>query len=111
MKQNKVRRFWLSCLGLALSLIILVPFYTIIINSFKNTREAAQVNLSLPTQWCILENYAEMFQQGVAPTAAGLWQYYAAAGKSALLELNPQDVYYMSLPRKTCKLTRKGIWI
>lgn len=64
MKQNKVRRFWLSCLGLALSLIILVPFYTIIINSFKNTREAAQVNLSLPTQWCILENYAEMFQQG-----------------------------------------------
>ena len=58
MKQNKVRRFWLSCLGLALSLIILVPFYTIIINSFKNTREAAQVNLSLPTQWCILENYA-----------------------------------------------------
>ena len=64
MKQNKARRFWLSCLGLALSLIILVPFYTIIINSFKNTREAAQANLSLPTQWCILENYAEMFRQG-----------------------------------------------
>lgn len=56
-----------------------------------------------------LQMSPEMFQQGVAPTAAGLWQYYAAAGKSALLELDPQEVYYMSLPRKTCKLTRKGI--
>ena len=56
-----------------------------------------------------LQMSPEMLEQGVAPTAAGLWQYYAAAGKSALLELNPQEVYYMSLPRKTCKLTRKGI--
>lgn len=60
----------------------------------------------------VLENHqmsADMRKQGVAPTAAGLWQYYATTGKSALLELNSQEVYYMSLPRKTCKLTRKGI--
>ena len=47
----------------------------------------------------VLENYqmsADMRKQGVAPTAAGLWQYYATAGKSALLELNSQEVYYMS---------------
>ncbi len=60
----------------------------------------------------VLENYQmtqEMIEQDTAPTAAGLWRYYANTGKSALMEINGDEVYYMSLPRKTGKLTRKGI--
>lgn len=51
----------------------------------------------------------EMVEQDTAPTAAGLWRYYANVGKSGLMEINGDEVYYMSLPRKTGKLTRKGI--
>ena len=60
----------------------------------------------------VLDNYQmtrEMREQDTAPTAAGLWRYYASAGKSGLMEINEQEIYCMSLPRKIGKLTRKGI--
>ena len=37
--------------GFALSLLMLVPFVMIVLNSFKNKKEAAQMGLALPKQW------------------------------------------------------------
>ncbi len=49
-------------LGL-LSLLVLVPLYMILVNSLKTYGEAAQMRLSLPTEWSF-ENYKVVFSQG-----------------------------------------------
>ena len=60
----------------------------------------------------VLDNYQmsqEMREQGVSPTASGLWRYYVGAGKSSLMEIDEKEVYYMTLPRINGRLTRRGI--
>ena len=51
--------------GFALSLLMLVPFAMIVMNSFKNKKEAAQMGLALPKQWNIIENYRAVMETGV----------------------------------------------
>ena len=51
--------------GFALSLLMLVPFAMIVLNSFKNKKEAAQMGLALPKQWNIIENYRAVMETGV----------------------------------------------
>lgn len=68
--KKKKRFHWVSeAIALLLSLIVLVPFYMILVNSFKNKEEAALISLKLPTQWHILDNYTSMFQEGGVLTA------------------------------------------
>lgn len=57
---EKVRTVFL-CL---LSMVILVPVYFVIINSFKSQKEAGLMNISWPTQWYALENYRTMLSAG-----------------------------------------------
>jgi raffinose/stachyose/melibiose transport system permease protein len=47
-----------------LSLIIIIPFWGMIINSFKTTEEATIPNVNLPTEWQIVENYATAIEKG-----------------------------------------------
>ena len=47
-----------------LTLIILLPIYMVVINSFKNRTEAAMMNIALPSSWHIFENYKEMIIEG-----------------------------------------------
>ena len=51
--------------GFALSLLMLVPFAMIVLNTFKNKKEAAQMGLALPKQWSIIENYRAVMETGV----------------------------------------------
>lgn len=51
----------------------------------------------------------EMIQAGIGPTPMGLWRYYQAIGQSRLLDIDENEVYRMSLPRDTARLTRSGI--
>lgn len=44
------------------SVVFIIPFYFILINSFKTSREASLMNLSWPTVFQIAENYTEVFQ-------------------------------------------------
>lgn len=46
-----------------LSLIVITPFYMVLINSFKTKSEAARMNLSLPTEW-VFENYMQVIEKG-----------------------------------------------
>lgn len=46
-----------------LCLLVLAPFYMVLINSFKPKAEAARMNLHLPTQW-LFSNYTEVIEQG-----------------------------------------------
>ena len=48
---------------LLLSLIILIPLSMVLLGSFKTSREAMDMSLSLPAQW-IWQNYVEVFIRG-----------------------------------------------
>lgn len=45
-----------------LSLLVLVPLYMVVINSFKTKGEAARMNLKLPTTW-VFGNYVDVIQK------------------------------------------------
>lgn len=53
--KRKAKHLGLELIGLVLSLIVLIPFYMLIINSGKTKEEAALVGLSLPTEWNFLK--------------------------------------------------------
>ena len=46
-----------------LCLIVVIPFYMVLINSFKTKAEAARMSLSLPTEW-VFANYSEVIDKG-----------------------------------------------
>lgn len=48
---------------IVLSLVVILPFYMVIINSFKSKAEAARMSLALPTQW-VFSNYSHVIKQG-----------------------------------------------
>lgn len=52
-----------------LSLIVLVPLYMLIINSFKDKAGAAEMNMKLPAKWNILENYSQLVREANILTA------------------------------------------
>ena len=53
---------------IVMSAVVLVwvgaPLWTIIINSFKTERDAALLDLSLPGEWAVGQNYATVINQG-----------------------------------------------
>lgn len=49
------------CLGLSIAVVL--PFYMVLINSFKTKSEAARMKLSLPKEW-LFSNYTEVIEKG-----------------------------------------------
>lgn len=49
-------------LCLFLCILIIAPFYMVLINSFKSKAEASRLNLSLPQQW-LFSNYLDVIQK------------------------------------------------
>lgn len=64
MKRRKMQKTVLTVFLLLLSLVILVPVYMVVINSFKDQTGAAKMNLELPESWHIAENYQKMIIEG-----------------------------------------------
>jgi len=64
-RRQQVRRV-LKYLAVGLFAIpwVAVPFWVMLVNSFKNPTEAAELSLDLPTQWYLLENYTKVFISG-----------------------------------------------
>ena len=62
---KKIAPFIRSILGILLSLLVILPFLAILLNSFKSKKEAAEMTISLPTEWNIVNNYVEVFQTGL----------------------------------------------
>ncbi len=46
-----------------LSLTVILPFYMVLVNSFKTKGEAARMSLSLPKEW-LFSNYTEVIEKG-----------------------------------------------
>lgn len=51
----------LACILLCLTVVL--PFYMVLVNSFKTKAEAARMSLSFPTEW-VFSNYAEVIEKG-----------------------------------------------
>lgn len=62
-RQNRIRLAILETVAFALALIIIVPFFMILVNSFKGIQESALFGLGLPSEWRF-SNYSDVFQQG-----------------------------------------------
>ncbi len=63
-RKEKIRRKILAVSLWILSLSILIPLYFAVINSLKDKKEAAMMNLKLPTVWQGAENYVRMAEEG-----------------------------------------------
>ena len=48
---------------IVLCLIVIAPFYMVLINSFKPKAEASRMSLALPTKW-MFNNYTEVIEKG-----------------------------------------------
>lgn len=63
MTARRVRLIGLEIVAILCALLILIPFFMILVNSFKGIRESALFELSLPTTW-EFGNYREVFETG-----------------------------------------------
>lgn len=64
MRKRKIVNGVISVLLWICALVILVPVFMVIINSFKDRNEAAMMNIKLPSSWHFLENYSQMIEEG-----------------------------------------------
>ncbi|ULO06178.1 carbohydrate ABC transporter permease [Paenibacillus sp. 19GGS1-52] len=60
--QKRGRLIMLEVVAFALAIVILIPFFMILINSFKDIRESALFGLGLPSVWKF-SNYKDVFEQ------------------------------------------------
>lgn len=59
---RKKRHIFLEIILLIFTGVIFgIPFFFVIINSFKTKAEASQMSMALPTEWNIVENYTKVF--------------------------------------------------
>lgn len=62
MKKNR-KIIIFDVMGIILTgVIFLIPFYFLVINSFKNAKESSSMNLSLPSSYHIIENYKAVLE-------------------------------------------------
>lgn len=63
MKKKTASQIAKTVVCILLCLVVVIPFYMVLINSFKTRSEAARMSLALPTQW-MFSNYAEVIEKG-----------------------------------------------
>ncbi|MNE16888.1 L-arabinose transport system permease protein AraQ [compost metagenome] len=64
MTKKNISHYILEGFALLLSLLIVIPLYFIVINSFKDTAGASLMSLSWPENWAIIDNYRQMITEG-----------------------------------------------
>ncbi len=63
MRNRKIATVLKQLCCIILSLIVISPFYMIVINSFKTKNEAARMSLAFPTTW-VFTNFGEVIKKG-----------------------------------------------
>jgi len=58
---KKLKSLWLEIIAVFLAIVLYgIPFYAVVLNSFKSSPEAASMSLEWPTAFFIIENYTEV---------------------------------------------------
>lgn len=86
---------------LFLSVIVILPFYMVLINSFKSKGEAARMKLSLPTEW-FFSNYTEVIEKG--RLVRGFFNSLFYAGSSTTIAVVACAMAAFVICRKRTKL-------
>lgn len=63
MVKKRIQNILKQLLCLILCVIVIAPFYMVLVNSFKTKGEAARMSLALPKTW-MFSNYAEVIEKG-----------------------------------------------
>ncbi|MCU6707855.1 carbohydrate ABC transporter permease [Paenibacillus sp. J5C_2022] len=100
---NRGVKFLWELLACALSLLIVIPLYFIVVNSFKNKAEAAEMSLALPKQWFILDNYSQMVEIG--GVLMGLWNSTIITVSTVLLLIILSAMTAFTLQRKNTAMS------
>ena len=60
--RRSIKRFIVECFAVLLTVILYgIPFYFILVTSFKDKKEASWMTMDLPSQFHIIENYKDVF--------------------------------------------------
>lgn len=102
MTNSKISKWIKHIVFTLLSLVVLVPFYMVLINSFKTKGEAARMSLSLPTVWQF-SNYIEVIEKGKLLQGFGNSLLYA--GVSTLLAVITSAMAAFVISRRKEKLS------
>ena len=60
MTKKKVQNLLKHLVCILLCLTVILPFYMVVINSFKSKGEASRMSLALPKEW-LFSNYTEVY--------------------------------------------------
>ena len=63
MAKKRIQNLLKHVVCILLCLCVVLPFYMVLINSFKTKAEAARMSLALPTEW-VFSNYSEVIEKG-----------------------------------------------
>ena len=63
MTKKKVQNLLKHLVCILLCLTVILPFYMVVINSFKSKGEASRMSLALPKEW-LFSNYTEVIDKG-----------------------------------------------
>lgn len=63
MTKKRVQTILKHVICIFLSMLVIAPFYMVLVNSFKSKSEAARMSLSLPKEW-MFSNYTEVIEKG-----------------------------------------------
>lgn len=72
---------WKQLVCVALSLVVLIPFYMVVLNSFKNRLDSSRMNIVWPAEW-LMKNYAAVIEK--ANMVRGFLNSLTYAGISTL---------------------------
>lgn len=98
MKLRKLPSLFYNVVAIAVSLVMFVPIYLVIVNSLKTKAEAASMSIALPTtlNW---SNFATVIERGKLGTAFGNSVLYAVGGTLLGTTLAALAAYVLSRNR------------
>ena len=102
MRNRKIATVLKQLCCIILCIIVIAPFYMILINSFKTKNEAARMALTLPTTW-MFSNYAEVIQK--AKLVQGFINSLTYAGVATFVGVMGAAMAAYILSRRRNKLT------
>lgn len=110
MKFNRktIGRILLNLVAWLVSIVVIVPLLLVLLNAFKDKREAASLSFSLPTKWCF-DNFKTVIEQGKLLTSLfNSLEYALIAGVLCVL-LAALAAFVLSRNRR--KLHKAIYWI
>lgn len=101
MTKKRVGKIIKHIICILLCLCVILPFFMVLINSFKGKQEAARMSIALPVQW-VFTNYGEVIEKG--KLIPGFLNSLLYATASTLLGVMGSAMASFVIARKPTKL-------